>query len=63
MYVMLSNILRMYMLLSSVGPQGFLDIWGEVLLIFRELGSTGNNARGAGEQAQSFGDLDNPAKK
>ena len=60
---MLGNILRMYMNLSSVGPQCFLDIWGEMLLISRELGSTDNNVRGAGEQAQSFGDLDNPANK
>ena len=34
-----------------------------MLLIFSELGSTGNNVRGAGEQAQRFGDLDNPANK
>ena len=38
-------------------------IWGEWLFIFRDLGSTGNNFRGAGEQAQSFGDLGSPAKK
>ena len=39
-------------------PQGF---WGS--FIFRDLGSTGNYFRGAGEQAHSFGDLGSPAKK
>ena len=38
-------------------------IRGEWLFIFRELGSTGNYFRGAGEQAHSFGDLGNSAKK
>ena len=33
------------------------------LFIFRDLGSTGNYFRGAGEQAHSFGDLGSPAKK
>ena len=32
-------------------PQGF---WGEGLFIFRELGSTGNYFRGAGEQTHTF---------
>ena len=45
------------------GPPGVLGIWGEWLFIFRDLGSTGNYFRGAGEQAQSFGDLGSPAKK
>ena len=42
---------------------GVLGIWGEWLFIFRDLGSTGNYLRGAGEQANSFGDLGSPAKK
>ena len=45
------------------GPPGVLGIWGEWLFIFRDLGSTGNYLRGAGEQAHSFGDLGSPAKK
>ena len=45
------------------GPPGVLGIWGEWLFIFRDLGSTGNYFRGAGEQAHSFGDLGSPAKK
>ena len=45
------------------GPQGVLGIWGEWLFIFRDLGSTDNYFRGAGEQAHSFGDLGSPAKK
>ena len=42
---------------------GVLVIWGEWLFIFRDLGSTGNYFRGAGEQAHSLGDLGSPAKK
>ena len=42
---------------------GVLGIWGEWLFIFRDLRSTGNYFRGAGEQAHSFGDLGIPAKK
>ena len=42
--------------LPMVGPPGVLGIWGEGLFIFRELGSTANYFRGAGEQAQTFGD-------
>ena len=49
--------------LSINGPPGVLGIWGEWLFIFRDLGSTGNYFRGAGEQAHSFGDLGSPAKK
>ena len=45
-----------------MGP-GVLGIWGEWLFIFRDLRSTGNYFRGAGEQAHSFGDLGSPAKK
>ena len=47
----------------EMGPPGVLGIWGEWLFIFRDLGSTGNYFRGAGEQAYSFGDLGSPAKK
>ena len=32
-------------------------------IYFRDLRSTGNYFRGAGEQAQSFGDQGSPAKK
>ena len=46
-----------------MGPPGVLGIWGDWLFIFRDLGSTGNYFWGAGEQAQSFGDLGSPAKK
>ena len=46
-----------------MGPPGVLGIWGEWLFIFRDLGSTGNYFRGAGEQAHSFGDIGSPAKK
>ena len=45
------------------GPPGVLGIWGDGLFIFRELGSTANNFRGAGEQAHTFGDLGSTAKK
>ena len=49
---------------SSWGPPpGVLGIWGEGLFIFRELGSTANYFRGAGEQAYTFGDLGSTAKK
>ena len=47
----------------SLGPPGVLGIWGEGLYIFRELGSTANYFRGAGEQAHTFGDLGSTAKK
>ena len=45
------------------GPPGVLGIWGEGLFIFRELGSTANYFRGAGEQAHTFGDIGSTAKK
>ena len=45
------------------GPPGVLEIWEEGLFIFRELGSTANYLRGAGEQAHTFGDLGSTAKK
>ena len=44
-------------------PPGVLGIWGEGLFIFRELWSTANYFRGAGEQAHTFGDLGSTAKK
>ena len=50
-------------LLNNGAPPGVLGIWGEGLFIFRELGSTANYLRGAGEQAYTFGDLGSTAKK
>ena len=50
-------------LVGILGPPGVLGIWGEGLFIFRELGSTANYFRGAGEQAHTFGDLGSTAKK
>ena len=44
-------------------PPGVLGIWGEGLFIFRELGSTANYFRGAGEQGHTFGDLGSTVKK
>ena len=44
-------------------PPGVLGIWGEGPFIFRELGSTANYFRGAGEQAYTFWDLGSTAKK
>ena len=41
---------------------GVLGSWGEGLLIFRALGSTGNCFRGAGQLAHTFGDLRRTAK-
>ena len=46
----------------NIWPPGFWGIWGEWLCIFRELGSTGNYFRGAGEQAHNFGDFGSSAK-
>ena len=61
---MVSQLLQMIELRTTlVGSQGVLGIWGEWLLIFRELGSTGNYFRGAREQAHNFGDLGSLAKK
>ena len=48
---------------TITGPPGVLGIWGEGLFIFRELGSTANYFRGAGEQAHTLGDLGSTAKK
>ena len=44
-------------------PPGILGELGEGISIFRELGSTGRQFRGAREQAHSFGDLGSHAKK
>ena len=44
------------------GALGIWEIRGEWLFIFRDLRSTGNNFREAGEQAHSFGDLGSHAK-
>ena len=44
------------------GSPGVLGIWGEWLIIFRELGSTGNYFRGRREQAHNFGDLGSLSK-
>ena len=44
------------------GAPGVLGIWGEGLFIFREMGSTANYFRGAGEQAHTFWDLGSTAK-
>ena len=56
-------MIKIILVISKVGPPGVLGIWGEWLFIFRDLGSTGNYLRGAGEQAHSLGDLGSPAKK
>ena len=53
----------MNIFVCMMGPPGVLWIWGEWLLIFRELGSTSNYFRGAREQAHNFGDLGSLAKK
>ena len=50
-------------LFTTYRPPGVLGIWGEGLFIFRELGSTANYFRGAGEQAHTFGNLGSTAKK
>ena len=62
---MLSTVLASGMCPASPWghPPGVLGIWGEGLFIFRELGSTANYFRGAGEQAHTFGDLGSTAKK
>ena len=48
---------------SIKGPPWVLGIWGEGLFIFRELGSSANYFRRAGEQAHTLGDLGSTAKK
>ena len=45
-----------------LGDLGRMAIYFGIPFIFRELGSTGNNFQGFGEQAHSFGDLGSPAK-
>ena len=52
-----------YQQLNICGPPGDLGIWGKLLFIYRELGSTGNYFRGAREQAHNFGDIGSLAKK
>ena len=52
-----------FMMRIEGAPPGVLGIWGEGLFIFKELGSTANYFRGAGEQAHTFGDLGSTAKK
>ena len=47
----------------KTGPPGVLGIWGELLFIFRELGSTCYFLRGTREQAHNLGDLGSLAKK
>ena len=47
----------------NLGAPGILGIWGEGIFIFRELVSTDNYFRAAGEQAHSLGNLGSPAKK
>ena len=63
----LKNLATLHFQLSDVfqflGPPGVLGILGEWLFIFRDLGSTGNYFRGAGEKAHSFGDLGSSTKK
>ena len=49
--------------LTLLRPPGVLVILGEGLFIFRELGSTANYFRGAGEQAHTFGVLESTTKK
>ena len=49
--------------LCPLGHPGVLGTWGEGLFIFREMGSTVNYFRGAGEQAHTFGDLGSTVKK
>ena len=44
-------------------PQGVLGMWGKWLFLFKELGYTGKDFRGSGEQAHSFGDIRSSAKK
>ena len=56
-------MVRYLPLVLEVLPPGVWGIWEEWLLIFRELGSTGNYFRGAREQAHSFGDIGSLAKK
>ena len=51
-----------FIILQKLGPE-VLGIWGEGLFIFRELGSTANYFRGAGEQAHTFGELGSTVKK
>ena len=51
------HLMFVWKMVGTRGPPGVLGIFGEWLFIFRDLGSTGNYFRGAGEQAHSFVDL------
>ena len=53
--ILLSSYAK-YMKVAKIWGAGVLGIWGEWLLIFRELGSTGNYFRAAREHAHNFGD-------
>ena len=46
-----------------MAPRGFGDLGRMAIYFFRDLRSTVNFFRGAGEQAHSFGDIVSPAKK
>ena len=66
MDLIVSNVfLLMFELVNIqiVGAPVVLGIWGEGLIIFRELGCTAYYFRGAGEQAHTFGDLGSTTKK
>ena len=56
-------VFRLTIQLRGGAPPGVWGIRGEGLFIFRELGSTNNYFKGAGEQAYTFGDLRSTAKK
>ena len=62
-YICLENESKRLIISEFWGPPGVLGILGEGLFIFRELGSTAEYFRGAGEQAHTFGDLGSTAKK
>ena len=46
-----------------MAPRGFGDLWRKAIYFFRDLRSTDNYFRGAGEHAHSFVDLGSPVKK
>ena len=56
-FVFLKNLVSDYSTIFILRPPGVLGIWGKGLFIFRELGSTANYFRGAGEQAHTFGNI------
>ena len=51
------------LLKSIIGAPRSFGVWGELVFIFMNLGSTGNHFQGFGEHARSFGDLGSPAKR